>query len=126
MKGLVDIFVLIIFVIVVGGLLMGIYLMLILVGFFWEGYLVVIKYFEVLDLVDFINIIVNVLFVFLFVLFGFLVICKFGGNLFLGVVFGMFLVYFVLVDGWNYVKILMEGNIKYWNVFGLEIEKVGY
>ena len=23
-------------------------------------------------------------------------------------------------------KILMEGNIKYWNVFGLEIEKVGY
>ena len=38
----------------------------------------------------------------------------------------MLLVHPSLSDGWNYAKTLMEGNIKYWNVFGLEIEKVGY
>ena len=125
-KGLADIFVPIIPAIVAGGLLMGIYSMLTSVGFFWEGHSVVTKYPEVSDLVDFINTIANAPFVFLPVLLGFSATRKFGGNPFLGAALGMLLVHPALADGWNYAKTLMEGNIKYWNVLGLEIEKVGY
>lgn len=125
-KGLADIFVPIIPAIVAGGLLMGIHSMLTSVGFFWEGHSVVTKYPEVSDLVDFINTIANAPFVFLPVLLGFSASRKFGGNPFLGAALGMLLVHPALADGWNYAKTLMEGNIKYWNVLGLEIEKVGY
>ena len=125
-KGLADIFVPIIPAIVAGGLLMGIHSMLTSVGFFWEGHSVVAKYPEVSDLVDFINTIANAPFVFLPVLLGFSATRKFGGNPFLGAALGMLLVQPALADGWNYAKTLMEGNIKYWNVLGLEIEKVGY
>ena len=125
-KGLADIFVPIIPAIVAGGLLMGIHSMLTSVGFFWEGHSVVTKYPEISDLVDFINTIANAPFVFLPVLLGFSATRKFGGNPFLGAALGMLLVHPALADGWNYAKTLMEGNIKYWNVLGLEIEKVGY
>lgn len=125
-KGLADIFVPIIPAIVAGGLLMGIHSMLASVGFFWEGHSVVSKYPEVSDLVDFINTIANAPFVFLPVLLGFSATRKFGGNPFLGAALGMLLVHPALADGWNYAKTLMEGNIQYWNVLGLEIEKVGY
>ena len=125
-KGLADIFVPIIPAIVAGGLLMGLYSMLTSIGFFWDNHSVVTKYPEISDLVDFINTIANAPFVFLPVLLGFSATRKFGGNPFLGAAFGMLLVHPSLSDGWNYAKTLMEGNIKYWNVFGLEIEKVGY
>ncbi|OOF64886.1 sucrose-specific PTS transporter subunit IIBC [Rodentibacter sp. Ppn85] len=125
-KGLADIFVPIIPAIVAGGLLMGIHSMLTSVGFFWEGHSVVSKYPKVSDLVDFINTIANAPFVFLPVLLGFSAARKFGGNPFLGAALGMLLVHPALADGWNYAKILMEDKIPYWNVFGLEIEKVGY
>lgn len=125
-KGLADIFVPIIPAIVAGGLLMGIHSMLTSVGFFWEGESVATKYPEFADLIDFINTIANAPFVFLPVLLGFSATRKFGGNPFLGAALGMLLVHPALADGWNYAKTLMEGNIKYWNVLGLEIEKVGY
>lgn len=125
-KGLADIFVPIIPTIVAGGLLMGLYSMLTSIGFFWDNHSVVTKYPEISDLVDFINTIANAPFVFLPVLLGFSATRKFGGNPFLGAALGMLLVHPSLSDGWNYAKTLMEGNIKYWNVFGLEIEKVGY
>ena len=125
-KGLADIVVPIIPAIVAGGLLMGLYSMLTSIGFFWDNHSVVTKYPEISDLVDFINTIANAPFVFLPVLLGFSATRKFGGNPFLGAALGMLLVHPSLSDGWNYAKILMEGNIKYWNVFGLEIEKVGY
>ena len=125
-KGLADIFVPIIPAIVAGGLLMGLYSMLTSIGFFWDNHSVVTKYPEISDLVDFINTIANAPFVFLPVLLGFSATRKFGGNPFLGAALGMLLVHPSLSDGWNYAKTLMEENIKYWNVFGLEIEKVGY
>ncbi|HHW7568894.1 TPA: sucrose-specific PTS transporter subunit IIBC [Mannheimia haemolytica] len=125
-KGLADIFVPIIPAIVAGGLLMGIHSMLTAVGFFWEGESVVSRYPNISDLVDFINTIANAPFVFLPVLLGFSATRKFGGNPFLGAALGMLLVHPALADGWNYAKTLIEGNIKYWNIFGLEIEKVGY
>ena len=125
-KGLADIFVPIIPAIVAGGLLMGLYSMLTSIGFFLDNHSVVTKYPEIPDLVDFINTIANAPFVSLPVLLGFSATRKFGGNPFLGAALGMLLVHPSLSDGWNYAKTLMEGNIKYWNVFGLEIEKVGY
>lgn len=125
-KGLADIFVPIIPAIVAGGLLMGIHSMLTSIGFFWEEHSVVTKYPAISDLVEFINTIANAPFVFLPVLLGFSATRKFGGNPFLGAALGMLLVHPALADGWNYAKTLMEGNIRYWNVFGLEIEKVGY
>ncbi|WP_440210749.1 sucrose-specific PTS transporter subunit IIBC [Actinobacillus pleuropneumoniae] len=125
-KGLADIFVPIIPAIVAGGLLMGIHSMLTSVGFFWEGESVASKYPQFADLIDFINTIANAPFVFLPVLLGFSATRKFGSNPFLGAALGMLLVHPALADGWNYAKTLMEGNIKYWNVLGFEIEKVGY
>ncbi|WP_419844101.1 sucrose-specific PTS transporter subunit IIBC [Actinobacillus pleuropneumoniae] len=125
-KGLADIFIPIIPAIVAGGLLMGIHSMLTSVGFFWEGESVASKYPQFADLIDFINTIANAPFVFLPVLLGFSATRKFGGNPFLGAALGMLLVHPALADGWNYAKTLMEGNIKYWNVLGFEIEKVGY
>ncbi|WP_420068214.1 sucrose-specific PTS transporter subunit IIBC [Actinobacillus pleuropneumoniae] len=125
-KGLADIFVPIIPAIVAGGLLMGIHSMLTSVGFFWEGESVASKYPQFADLIDFINTIATAPFVFLPVLLGFSATRKFGGNPFLGAALGMLLVHPALADGWNYAKTLMEGNIKYWNVLGFEIEKVGY
>lgn len=91
-----------------------------------RGYSVIDKYPNLADLVNFINTIASAPFVFLPVLLGFSATRKFGGNPFLGAALGMLLVHPALADGWNYAKTLMEGKITYWNVFGLEIEKVGY
>ena len=125
-KGLADIFVPIIPAIVAGGLLMGIHSMLTAKGFFSEGVNVIDMYPGIADLVDFINTIANAPFVFLPVLLGFSATRKFGGNPFLGAALGMLLVHPALADGWNYALTLAKGEIKYWNVFGLEIERVGY
>ncbi len=125
-KGLADIFVPIIPAIVAGGLLMGIHSMLTAKGFFVEGKNVIDMYPGIADLVDFINTIANAPFVFLPVLLGFSATRKFGGNPFLGAALGMLLVHPALADGWNYALTLAKGEIKYWNVLGLEIERVGY
>lgn len=125
-KGLADIFVPIIPAIVAGGLLMGIHSMLTAKGFFAEGVNVIDMYPGIADLVDFINTIANAPFVFLPVLLGFSATRKFGGNPFLGAALGMLLVHPALADGWNYALTLAKGEIKYWNVLGLEIERVGY
>ncbi|MGL4050405.1 sucrose-specific PTS transporter subunit IIBC, partial [Pasteurella multocida] len=125
-KGLADIFVPIIPAIVAGGLLMGIHSMLTAKGFFVEEKNVVDLYPAMADLVDFINTIANAPFVFLPVLLGFSATRKFGGNPFLGAALGMLLVHPALSDGWNYALTLAKGNIQYWHIFGLEIERVGY
>lgn len=125
-KGLADIFVPIIPAIVAGGLLMGIHSMLTAKGFFIEGKNVVDLHPAIADLVDFINTVANAPFVFLPVLLGFSATRKFGGNPFLGAALGMLLVHPTLSDGWNYALTLAKGNIQYWNIFGLEIERVGY
>ena len=125
-KGLADIFVPIIPAIVAGGLLMGIYSMLTAKGFFVDELSVIDMHPELKDLVDFINTIANAPFVFLPVLLGFSATRKFGGNPFLGAALGMLLVHPALADGWNYALTLAEGKIQYWNVFGLQIERVGY
>ena len=125
-KGLADIFVPIIPAIVAGGLLMGIHSMLTAKGFFVDELSVIDMHPGLADLVDFINTIANAPFVFLPVLLGFSATRKFGGNPFLGAALGMLLVHPALADGWNYALTLAQGKINTGNVFGLEIEKVGY
>lgn len=125
-KGLADIFVPIIPAIVAGGLLMGIHSMLTAKGFFVEGMNVIDMYPGIADLVDLMNTFANAPFVFLPVLLGFSATRKFGGNPYLGAALGMLLVHPALADGWNYALTLASGKIQYWNVLGLEIEKVGY
>lgn len=78
------------------------------------------------DFVSMINIFVNVFFVYLFVLLVFFVLCKFGGNFFLGVVLGMLMVYFDFLNGWGFGSVFVFGIVLIWNIFGFEIEKVGY
>ena len=125
-KMLSDIFVPIIPAIVAGGLLMGINNVLTAKDLFYTGKSVIEANPGIAGLADMVNVFANAPFVFLPVLLGFSATRKFGGNPFLGAALGMLLVHPSLSDGWNYAKTLMEGNIKYWNVFGLEIEKVGY
>ena len=105
---------------------MGIHSMLTAKGFFVDELSVIDMHPGLADLVDFINTIANAPFVFLPVLLGFSATRKFGGNPFLGAALGMLLVHPALADGWNYALTLAQGKIQYWNVFGLEIEKVGY
>lgn len=126
-KGLADIFIPIIPAIVAGGLLMGIYSVL-TSQYESLGYKSIIElYPQYKDLSELVNMLANAPFVFLPVLLGFSATRKFGGNPFLGAALGMILVHPALsADGWNYAKILAEGKMTYWNVFGLNIERAGY
>lgn len=126
-KGLADIFIPIIPAIVAGGLLMGIYSVL-TSQYESLGHKSVIElYPQYKDLSELVNMLANAPFVFLPVLLGFSATRKFGGNPFLGATLGMILVHPALTaDGWNYAKILAEGHMTYWNVFGLSIERAGY
>lgn len=64
----------------------------------------------------------NVLFILLLILIGFSVVKCFGGNLFLGVVLGMILVYLLLMSVYDFLKVVEVGKvILYWDVFGLYI-----
>lgn len=126
-KGLADIFIPIIPAIVAGGLLMGIYSLL-TSQYESLGHKSIIElYPQYKDLSELVNMLANAPFVFLPVLLGFSATRKFGGNPFLGAALGMILVHPALTaDGWNYAKILAEGGMTYWNIFGINIERAGY
>ena len=51
---------------------------------------------------------------------------RFEGSLLLGVVLGLVLVHPDLLNAWSYGDALREGTIPTWDIFGLEIEKIGY
>lgn len=125
-KGLADIFVPIIPAIVAGGLLMGINNVFTAKDLFEEGKTLLDLYPQYKDLADLINTFANAPFVFLPVLLGFSATRKFGGNPFLGATLGMLLVHPALTNAYGYAEALAGGNLQLWNVFGLEIEKVGY
>lgn len=125
-KILVDIFIFILLVIVIVGLLMGINNVLIGVGIFYDDKLIVDVYIQWKDFVSMINLIVNMVFVFLLVFIGWLVVMCFGGSFLFGIVFGFMLVYFDLLNVWFYGEVLKKGSIDMWNLFGLYVEKVGY
>lgn len=125
-KGLSDIFVPIIPAIVAGGLLMGIYNLFTAQGLFIDGVSLIEAYPGMAELAAMINSFANAPFVFLPILLGFSATKKFGGNPFLGAVLGMIMVHPDLLNGWGFAGAALKGDVPTWNIFGLELQKVGY
>ncbi len=125
-KGLSEIFVPIIPAIVAGGLLMGIGNIFTAKDLFEEGKSLLELYPQYQDLANLIDTFANAPFVFLPVLLGFTATKKFGGNPYLGATLGMLLVHPALTNAYGYAEALAKGNLQLWNIFGLEIERVGY
>ncbi|USD67943.1 sucrose-specific PTS transporter subunit IIBC [Vibrio sp. SCSIO 43136] len=125
-KGLSDIFVPIIPAIVAGGLLMGVFNLLTAQGLFIEGQSLIEAYPGMADLANMINTFANAPFVYLPVLLAFSASKKFGGNPFLGAALGMLMVHPDLLNGWGFGGASVAGSIPVWNIFGFEIQKVGY
>ncbi|GGA84459.1 PTS system trehalose-specific EIIBC component [Ornithinibacillus halotolerans] len=123
-KTLADIFIPILPAIVTAGLLMGINNILVNPIFADES--IVVMYPSWAGIADMINIIANTAFTFLPALIGWSAAKRFGGSELLGVVLGLILVHPDLMNAWGYGSALTEGTIPTWNLFGLEIEKVGY
>jgi len=125
-KTLADIFIPILPAIVTAGLLMGINNVLTAPDLFYEGKAFIDVHQEWKDIAGIINLIANTAFVFLPGIIGWSAVHKFGGSPLLGIVLGLMLVHPDLLNAWAYGAAQQEGNIPTWNLFGLEIEKVGY
>ncbi|WP_019377379.1 PTS system trehalose-specific EIIBC component [Virgibacillus halodenitrificans] len=126
-KVLADIFIPILPAIVTAGLLMGINNILVNPGIFGQEAPPLIEmYPQWADLANMINIIANTAFVFLPGLIGWSAVKRFGGNELLGIVLGLILVHPDLLNAWAYGDALKEGGVPTWNLFGLEIDKIGY
>lgn len=125
-KTLADIFIPILPAIVTAGLLMGINNVLTGPGIFYEGKSFVDVHQEWADLANMINLIANTAFVFLPGLIGWSAVTKFGGSPLLGIVLGLMLVHPDLLNAWGWGAAKQEGNIPVWDLFGLEVQKVGY
>ncbi len=125
-KGLSDIFVPIIPAIVAGGLLMGLFNVLTAKGLFIDGQSLIEANPGLADLASMINTFANAPFVYLPVLLAFSASKKFGGNPFLGAALGMLMVHPDLLNGWGFGSASVSGTVPTWNLFGFEIQKVGY
>ncbi|RXZ02027.1 PTS system trehalose-specific EIIBC component [Fictibacillus sp. S7] len=125
-KTLADIFIPILPAIVTAGLLMGINNILTGPGIFYDGKSFVDVNTAWKDFADMINVIANTAFAFLPALIGWSAVKKFGGNPLLGIVLGLMLVHPSLLNAWDYGKALEAGKVPHWNLFGLEIQKIGY
>jgi trehalose PTS system EIIBC or EIIBCA component len=121
-KTLADIFIPILPAIVTAGLLMGINNILTGPGIFFEGAIVDV-YPQWADVASIINLIANTAFTFLPGLIGWSAVNRFGGSPLLGIVLGLMLVHPDLLNAWGYGA---TDEIPTWNLFGLEIQKVGY
>lgn len=125
-KLLSDIFIPIIPALVAAGLLMGINNVLTSSGLFFEDRSLVDVYPHITDLANMINVFANAAFVFLPILIGFSATKMFGGNPYLGAVMGMIMVHPDLLNAYGYGQAVLDNKVPVWNIFGLEIEKVGY
>ncbi|MDG4657769.1 PTS system trehalose-specific EIIBC component [Ectobacillus antri] len=122
-KTLADIFIPILPAIVTAGLLMGINNVLTGPGIFFEKKALVDVYTGWKDFASIINLIANTAFVFLPGLIGWSAVTRFGGNPLLGIVLGLMLVHPDLLNAWGYGS---AKEIPKWDLFGLEVQKVGY
>jgi len=125
-KTLADIFIPILPAIVTAGLLMGINNVLTGPDIFYEGKSFVDVHQEWADLANMINLIANTAFVFLPGLIGWSAVTKFGGSPLLGIVLGLMLVHPDLLNAWGWGAAKQEGEIPVWNLFGFDVQKVGY
>ncbi|GKU81683.1 PTS system trehalose-specific EIIBC component [Niallia sp. NCCP-28] len=121
-KTLADIFIPILPAIVTAGLLMGINNLLTGPGIFFEKSVVEV-YPQWADIASIINLIANTAFTFLPGLIGWSAMTRFGGSPLLGIVLGLMLVHPDLLNAWGYGS---AEKVPTWNIFGLEVEKVGY
>ncbi len=124
-KMLADIFIPILPAIVTAGLLMGINNILTAPGIFGDQS-VVEMFPQWADFANIIHLIANTAFVFLPGLIGWSAVKRFGGNELLGIVLGLMLVHPDLLNAWAYGEAQEAGTIPYWNLFGLDVAKVGY
>lgn len=125
-KLLSDIFVPVIPALVAAGLLMGINNVLTSQGLFVNGKSLIDLYPGIEDLASMINLFANAAFVFLPILIGFSATRIFGGNPYLGAVIGMIMVHPDLLNAYGYGQAVIDQTVPTWNIFGFEIEKVGY
>ncbi|MDQ7726345.1 PTS trehalose transporter subunit IIBC [Bacillus halotolerans] len=125
-KALADIFIPILPAIVTAGLLMGINNILTAQGIFFSTKSIVQVYPQWADLANMINLIAGTAFTFLPALIGWSAVKRFGGNPLLGIVLGVMLVHPDLLNAWGYGAAEQSGEIPVWNLFGLEVQKVGY
>lgn len=126
-KILADIFIPILPAIVTAGLLMGLNNILANPGIFGRTSKAVIEmYPEWAGIADMINIIANTAFTFLPALIGWSAVKRFGGSPLLGIVLGLILVHPNLLSAYSYSEALTKGTVPTWNLFGLEINKIGY
>ncbi len=122
-KTLADIFIPILPAIVTAGLLMGINNIMTAPDIFYTGKSFIDVHPGWADLANIINMIANTAFVFLPGLIGWSAVNRFGGSPLLGMVLGLMLVHPDLLNAWGYGS---TDKVPVWNLFGLEIEKVGY
>lgn len=125
-KTLADIFIPILPAIVTAGLLMGLNNILTAEGIFYSTKSIVQVYPQWADLANMINLIAGTAFAFLPVLIGWSAVKRFGGSPLLGIVLGLMLVHPDLLNAWGYGAAEQSGDIPVWNLFGLEVQKVGY
>lgn len=125
-KTLADIFIPILPAIVTAGLLMGINNILANEGIFYEAKSFIEVHEQWAGIADMINIIANTAFTFLPALIGWSAVKRFGGNELLGVVIGLILVHPDLLNAWAYGDALKNNEIPVWNLFGFEVQKIGY
>jgi trehalose PTS system EIIBC or EIIBCA component len=122
-KTLADIFIPILPAIVTAGLLMGLNNILTGPDIFYDGKSVIDVHPQWADLTSIINLIANTAFVFLPGLIGWSAVKRFGGSPLLGIVLGLILVHPDLMNAWDYGK---ADEIPKWNLFGFEVDKIGY
>lgn len=122
-KTLADIFIPILPALVTAGLLMGINNVLTGPGIFFDKKALVDVYPQWKDFAGIINLIANTAFVFLPGLIGWSAVNRFGGSPLLGIVLGLMLVHPDLLNAWGYGS---AKEIPKWNLFGLDVQKVGY
>ncbi|MEC3846421.1 PTS system trehalose-specific EIIBC component [Bacillus velezensis] len=125
-KTLADIFIPILPAIVTAGLLMGLNNILTAEGIFYSTKSIVQVYPQWADLANMINLIAGTAFAFLPALIGWSAVKRFGGSPLLGIVLGLMLVHPDLLSAWGYGAAEQSGDIPVWNLFGLEVQKVGY
>lgn len=125
-KTLADIFIPILPAIVMAGLLLGINNILTGPGIFYAGQSLIEVHPEWADVASIINLIASTAFAFLPVLIGWSAVRQFGGNPLLGIVLGLILVNPDLMSAYQYADAKLAGTVPVWDLFGFEVEKIGY
>ncbi|SIS40453.1 PTS system trehalose-specific EIIBC component [Salimicrobium flavidum] len=125
-KTLADIFIPILPAIITAGLLLGLNNLLTGPGIFFDDQSVIDVYPQWSGLANMIIVIANTAFVFLPALIGWSASKRFGGTPLLGMLIGLVLVNPELLSAYGYGQAVEEGTVPVWNLFGLEVDKIGY